>query len=238
MFFPDWFIFQFCIDGACLGIPNNGTGFTNKNDRAACVTFGICLVIIAGNSIAYGPFNKVGWVLTTSSLAMVSFSTSIDWWRISNRIVSTVPSIPVYSKLNVPDLLVLVGLIGTIAALNLVRSDSLHIESKVEKCLPNVQPEAVGLDCKDGKEQEGELENGEKVARKCIGLRIAVEKDGVIVHGAVTDYDHLNRVWCVEYDNTEQDTEFLNRIQLASAIKEHAKEWTGYLKAIWLDGSI
>mmetsp|Transcript_12757 Transcript_12757/g.26008 ORF Transcript_12757/g.26008 Transcript_12757/m.26008 type:complete len:305 (-) Transcript_12757:189-1103(-) len=238
IFFPDWFIFQFCFDGACLGTLSNGTGFMNDNDRAGCVTYGICLVIIAGNSIVHGSFSKIGWVSTTFSLAMASFSTMVDWWGISDVMILKVPSIPVYSNLNIPDLLVMIGLIGTVAALNQVGGDAEQIESEVEGALPNAPPENAGLKDGDDKEKQSDLGNGGKAARRCIGLRIAVEKKGVVFLGAVTDYDHSNRVWCVEYDSTEQDKEFLNRIQLASAIKEHSKEWTNYLKAIWLDGSI
>ena len=249
-FFSDWFIFEFCADGACVGLPDNGYELTNQ--RAACANFGLWLVTIAGYSIAFGTYSKVGWILTTSSLAMASFAVKADWLGDANGVTRPVPSLPIYYNVNVPDLLVILGLIGCIVLMQQPSNEppenvAHQVPNEVEDQeaaptveMPDVSSQEIDSSnaTKEEQEEKEEVKKEESGPRSLIGQRVAVEKKKKgTCYGTVTEYKHLTREWSVRYDDDGED-EDLNRLELASAFKLHSKDLADYLKAMWRAGEI
>eukprot|EP01082_Thalassiosira_pseudonana_P011038 g9928.t1 g9928 contig4:897767-899305(+) len=226
----DWFMFEFCPEGAC-------TGYSNQ--RASSAILGLWLVTIVGYSIALGTNNIAGWILTTAALAMSSFSAKAIRWGDANDVYVSVASVPIYSvaslEINVPDLLVLIGLVGCTVLLATPASTS-------ESLVDNGKSQGGGASDVDEKPAENKekatAEREQSGPRSLIGQRVAVENGSATSYGTVKDYDPETRLWLISYDNEYEEEDELNRIDLASAFKLYSKDLADNLKAMWRSGEI
>ena len=183
---------------------------------------------------------------------MASFAVKAEYFisDASGNIVFSVPSIPIYSiynfGVNVPDTLVVLALMCcTLLWLQPLdhEVDMSHVDAKWrrQECdtkidilqgLPEEAPKQVEATIKE----DQWVKEDERGPRSFIGQRVAVEKKSEILLGTVEKYDSETRCWLIRYDNGEEDE--LNRLDLASAFKEHSKHLSDYLKAMWRSGEI
>lgn len=217
----DWWLFQFgtTVDGV------------SPTERASCAILGIWLITVSANSIVFGTFSRVGWILTTSSLAMLSFAVKMLKDAVSSA------SLPVYQvdgkPINVPDLLLTISLLAFI----FVVKQPEPVESGVATELSSDQnaPEAESKEVMEAVMIASKEATG---PRSLIGQRVCVEEKGVPSFGTVAGYDDKTRYWTVLFDDQAQEEGELNRVELASAFKSYSKHLADSLKAMWKAGEI
>ena len=207
----DWWLFEFGPD-----IEEEDV----TAQRSTCVTLGLWLVTIVGYAIVCGSSSRAGWILTGSSLTMASFST-----KLITSVGTPVPSLPIYSvsgiDINVPDLLMILCLVGCAAALMLPLPEQSQVVASGGE-----------TEASDKKEYQA---SGPK---SLIGQRVAVEKDEDTLFGTVKEYDSETREWLVHFDDPFHEEEELNRVQLGSAFKLYSKHLSDNLKAMWRAGEL
>lgn len=217
----DWWLFQFgtTVDGV------------SPTERASCAILGIWLITVSANSIVFGTFSRVGWILTTSSLAMLSFAVKMLKDDVSSA------SLPVYqvngNAVNVPDLLLSISLLAFI----FVMKQPEPVESGVaaESSSDQNAPEAESKEVMEAVMIASKEATG---PRSLIGQRVCVEEKGVPLFGTVAGYDDKTRFWTVLFDDQAQEEGDLNRVELASAFKSYSKHLADSLKAMWKAGEI
>lgn len=154
---------------------------------------------------------------------------------------TSVPALPIYSysgyNVNVPDMLVVLSLVGCAAILMQPKSPvpkqlQVAITETEEEDAPQVEPA-------DTIEKESVTPAESSGPRSFVGQRVAVEKGGIdIFFGTVKNFDTETREWTVRYDDEFQEEEELNRVQLGSAFKLHSKNLSDNLKAMWRAGEL
>jgi hypothetical protein len=240
----DWWSFQFG--------PINVEVLSSQ--RASSAILGIWLVTIAGYSIAFGTFSQVGWILTTSSLAMLSFAVKMLDEDISSA------SLPVYRVfrfgINIPDLLLCISLAACIFVMKQppVAVEEAAAEAPLTPSEPAVtptEPAAAPLEEEPPSSVEANAEESKEVMeavmiatkeatgpRSLIGQRVSVEDSGFPSFGTVAGYDAETRLWTILFDDENQEEGWLNRVELASAFKSYSKHLADSLKAMWKSGEI
>jgi len=229
----DWWLFQFGSSEEVL-----------SSQRASSSMLGMWLVTIAGYSIAFGTFSQVGWILTTSSLAMLSFAVKMYDEDMSSA------SLPVYQVfgrgITIPDLLLCISFVACVFVMK---------QPPVEVALPS-EPAAAAADVAAPSEEasspeEVNAEESKEVMeavmiatkeatgpRSLIGQRVSVEDNGFPSFGTVADYDAETRLWTILFDDENQEEGVLNRVELGSAFKSYSKHLADSLKAMWKSGEI
>jgi len=229
----DWWLFQFGSSEEVL-----------SSQRASSSMLGMWLVTIAGYSIAFGTFSQVGWILTTSSLAMLSFAVKMYDDDMSSA------SLPVYQVfgrgITIPDLLLCISFVACVFVMK---------QPPVEVALPS-EPAAAAADVAAPSEEasspeEVNAEESKEVMeavmiaakeatgpRSLIGQRVSVEDNGFPSFGTVADYDAETRLWTILFDDENEEEGVLNRVELGSAFKSYSKYLADSLKAMWKSGEI
>lgn len=222
----DWWLFQFAPSAEEV----------LSSQRASSAILGIWLVTIAGYSIAFGTFSQVGWILTTSSLAMLSFAVKmLDEETLSSA------SLPVYEVfgygINIPDLLLCISFVACVFVMK-----QPPVEATVA---PPAEPTATSFSNEANAEESKEVMEAVMIAtkeatgpRSLIGQRVSVEGNGYPSFGTVSGYDAETRLWTVLFDDENQEGGFLNRVELGSAFKSYSKHLADSLKAMWKSGEI
>lgn len=222
-------IMTFCLDWWFFQFGPTSTKEVPSSQRASSSILGIWLITVAGYSIAFGTFSKVGWILTTSSLAMLSFAVKMLDEDMSSA------SLPVYVGISIPDLLLCISFA---ACLFVMKQPPVKAASEPSSSSSDQNDENVA----ETKEvMEAVMIAASKEAtgpRSLIGQRVSVEENGVPSFGTVADYEPETRLWKILYDDRNQDGEELNRVELASAFKSYSKELADSLKAMWKSGEI
>ena len=234
-FFLDWWLFQF---GPTTTVE------VSSSERASCAILGIWLITVSGYSIVFGTFSQVGWILTTSSLAMLSFAVKMLDENMSSA------SLPVYQVsgygINIPDLLLCISLLASIFVMK--QPEAAPVESAAAAAAPEPPQPSSSAGQKEEKATEAESKEvmeavmiASKEAtgpRSLIGQRVAVEENGVPSFGTVAGYESDTRLWTVLYDDQAREEGYLNRVELASAFKSYSKHLADSLKAMWRAGEI
>ena len=229
----DWWLFQFG--------PSSKEVLSSQ--RSSSAMLGMWLVTIAGYSIAFGTFSQVGWILTTSTLAMLSFAVKMVDEDISSA------SLPVYKLfgygINIPDMLLCISFVACIfvtmhppAEAEAVQSEPAAVPSEEQVSTPS---EEEVVDAEESKEVMEAVMIAAKEAtgpKSLIGQRVCVEDGGFPSFGTVAGYDEETRFWRVLYDDVNQEEGYLNRVELASAFKSYSKHLADSLKAMWKSGEI
>lgn len=226
----DWWSFQFG--------PSNVEILSSQ--RASSAILGIWLVTIAGYSIAFGTFSQVGWILTTSSLAMLSFAVKMLDEDVSSA------SLPVYRVfrcgINIPDLLLCISLVACIFVMKQPLIEEAAAPSDTAANSSEEEPtSSVEANAEESKEVMEAVMIATKEAtgpRSLIGQRVSVEDNGFPSFGTVAGYDAETRLWTILFDDENQEEEMLNRVELGSAFKSYSKHLADSLKAMWKSGEI
>lgn len=222
----DWWLFQF-------GSSNDEV---LSSQRASSSMLGMWLVTIAGYSIAFGTFSQVGWILTTSSLVMLSFAAKMYDEEMASA------SLPVYHVndygITIPDLLLCISFVACLFV--------LKQPPPVDVAAPS-EPTAVAV----SSEEEGNADESKEVMeavmiaskeatgpRSLIGQRVSVEDNGFPSFGTVAGYDDETHFWTILFDDENREEGKLNRLELGSAFKSYSKELADSLKAMWKSGEI
>jgi len=227
----DWWLFQFGSSEEVL-----------SSQRASSSMLGMWLVTIAGYSIAFGTFSQVGWILTTSSLAMLSFAVKMYDDDMSSA------SLPVYQVFGrgiaIPDLLLCISFVACVFVMK---------QPPIEVVVPAEPAAAVAASSEEepsspdevNAEESKEVMEAVMIAakeatgpRSLIGQRVSVEDNGFPSFGTVADYDAETRLWTILFDDENQEQGLLNRVELGSAFKSYSKHLADSLKAMWKSGEI
>jgi len=227
----DWWLFQFGSSEEVL-----------SSQRASSSMLGMWLVTIAGYSIAFGTFSQVGWILTTSSLAMLSFAVKMYDDDMSSA------SLPVYQVfgrgITIPDLLLCISFVACVFVMK---------QPPIEVVVPAEPAAAVAASSEEepsspdevNAEESKEVMEAVMIAakeatgpRSLIGQRVSVEDNGFPSFGTVADYDAETRLWTILFDDENQEQGLLNRVELGSAFKSYSKHLADSLKAMWKSGEI
>mmetsp|Transcript_706 Transcript_706/g.1107 ORF Transcript_706/g.1107 Transcript_706/m.1107 type:complete len:465 (-) Transcript_706:190-1584(-) len=228
----DWWLFQFGSSEEVL-----------SSQRASSSMLGMWLVTIAGYSIAFGTFSQVGWMLTTSSLAMLSFAVKMYDDDMSSA------SLPVYQVfgrgITIPDLLLCISFVACVFVMKqppvevVVPSEPAAADDVAAPSEEASSPEEVNAE--ESKEVMEAVMIAAKEAtgpRSLIGQRVSVEDNGFPSFGTVADYDAETRLWTILFDDENQEQGLLNRVELGSAFKSYSKHLADSLKAMWKSGEI
>ncbi len=239
----DWWLFQF----------GSSSDEVPSSQRASSFMLGMWLVTIAGYSIAFGTFSQVGWILTTSSLAMLSFACKMYDEDMASA------SLPVYQVfglgITIPDLLLCISFVACIFVMNQppveveVPSEPTDAPSEPDVAPAAEEPSSLAEESSSSNEvnaeESKEVMEAVMIAakeatgpRSLIGQRVSVEDDGFPSFGTVAGYDAETRLWTILFDDENQEEGLLNRVQLGSAFKSYSKHLADSLKAMWKSGEI
>lgn len=228
----DWWLFQFGSSNEVV-----------SSQRGSSAMLGMWLVTIAGYSLVFGTFSQKGWIITTSSLAVLSFAVKMY--------DEDVVSLPVYQVfglgITIPDLLLCISFVASLFVMNQPPAEAeAHTESDADASDPaaapaSEEPSSNEANAEESKEVMEAVMIAAKEAtgpRSLIGQRVSVEEDGFPSFGTVAGYDAELRLWTVLFDDENQEEGMLNRVQLGSAFKSYSKHLADSLKAMWKSGEI
>lgn len=225
----DWWIFQFG--------PSNDEVLSSQ--RASSSMLGMWLVTIAGYSIAFGTFSQLGWILTTSSLAMLSFAAKMYGDEMASA------SLPVYQVfgrgISIPDLLLCISFVACLFVMKQPPVDAVADSEPTAAVSSNEPSSSDEEDADESKEVMEAVMIAAKEAtgpRSLIGQRVSVEDNGFPSFGTVAGYDAETRLWTILFDDENREEGTLNRVELGSAFKSYSRELADSLKAMWKSGEI
>eukprot|EP00986_Skeletonema_menzelii_P002310 scaffold627_cov144-Skeletonema_menzelii.AAC.19 len=225
----DWWIFQFG--------PSNDEVLSSQ--RASSSMLGMWLVTIAGYSIAFGTFSQLGWILTTSSLAMLSFAAKMYGDEMASA------SLPVYQVfgrgISIPDLLLCISFVACLFVMKQPPVDAVADSEPTAAVSSNEPSSSDEEDADESKEVMDAVMIAAKEAtgpRSLIGQRVSVEDNGFPSFGTVAGYDAETRLWTILFDDENREEGTLNRVELGSAFKSYSRELADSLKAMWKSGEI
>lgn len=232
----DWWLFQF----------GSSSEEVLSSQRASSAMIGMWLITIAGYSIVFGTFSQKGWILTTSSLAVLSLAVKMY--------DEDMVSLPVYQVfglgITIPDLLLCISFVACLLVMNQPPPETEAPTAEPDDIIPS-EPDAAPASEEPPSTTEANADESKEVMeavmiaakeatgpRSLIGQRVSVEDDGFPSFGTVAGYDEELRLWTILFDDENQEEGLLNRVQLGSAFKSYSKHLADSLKAMWKSGEI